>query len=147
VKQVGCSPRYWTSPALSEALRLTEAERVALGGVPTIGAVDVTTEQRKEMRKARNKERKRRKRRAAGMRPQSESISRAKPWEKEGISRAKWYRQRRETTLGAVNLETTAAKPVSTSEASRTAPPQRAEVHSAIPPRLTRCALTYHGVF
>ena len=117
-----CPPRYWDSPSLADTLGLTEAERSALGGVPTIGAVDVTPNERKALRLQRNKQRRQKKRLAAGVKPQSESVSRAKPWLAETVSRAKWYRNRRETTLDAVNLLNTASKPVSTSEPSHAVP-------------------------
>jgi hypothetical protein len=117
IEQAG---RYWTSAALAEALRLTEAERIALGGVPTIGAIDVTPERRMELRKQRDTERKRQKRRAAKMQSRAQylaanSISRTKPWLADNVSRATWYRQHRETTLSAVNLLNTADTPVSSS--------------------------------
>jgi hypothetical protein len=127
MEQVGRGPRYWTSAALAEALRLTEAERVALGGVPTIGAVDVTPEQRKQIRKERNTEGKRRKRRAAGMKPREQylaaSKSRPEPWKAAGISRATWFRRQKrgETGLSAVNLVNTADTLVSMAEPSRSA--------------------------
>ncbi len=126
MEQVGRFPRYWTSAALAEALRLTEGERIALGGVPTIGAVDVSPEQRKEIRKKRDRERKRRKRRtnprAAYL--AANSISRDKPWEKENISRRTWYR-RRGTSLSAVNLVKAVDIPVPTSERRLRAVPSR----------------------
>jgi hypothetical protein len=92
-------PRHWTSPALAEALNLTEKERIALGGVRTIGAVDVTPQQRAQKRKDRDRDRKRRKRRAALIQPRAEwlaanSKSREKPWEAAGMSRRTWYRKR-----------------------------------------------------
>ena len=109
--QVGRFPRYWTSPALAEALRLTEAERVALGGVPTIGAIDVTPEQRREKRKDRDKERKAAVRRAKGAKPREKYLadakSQTKPWEADGISRSAWERRRRKANAAspsAVNL-------------------------------------------
>ena len=119
MEQVGRFPRYWTSPALAEALRLTEAERVALGGVPTIGAIDVTGEQRKESRKERGKERKKAARRAKGAMSREEYLaeakSRTKPWEVEGISRRTWERRRRRdaspSAMNLVNREDTLASP------------------------------------
>jgi hypothetical protein len=101
MEQVGRFPRHWKSAALAEELRLTEAERVALGGVPTIGAIDVTPEQRKELRKQSDRERKRQKRRAAKVQPRAaylaaNSISRLKPWKKAGTSRATHYRKLRD---------------------------------------------------
>lgn len=125
MEQVGRHSRYWKSQALAGALGLTEAERISLGGVPTIGAIDVTPDERRAMRKQRNTQGRRQKRRAAGMKPQADSISRRKPWKAQGISRAKWYRDRPETTLSAVNLVNTAGKTVSLSKSSPPLPTQQ----------------------
>jgi hypothetical protein len=109
-------PIEWTSAKLADALNLHEAERVELG-IVSIGAVDVTPEQRKAKRKARNRERKRETRRAKGAKPQARSKSRLKPWNSEGISRATWYRRVRqdgETTSSAtIRIHNRADKPVS----------------------------------
>jgi hypothetical protein len=98
LEQVARFPRTWTSAALAEALNLTEQERIALGGIRTIGAVDVTPEQRKQQRKQKDCARKRKARRAAGKQTRPEwlaanSKSREKPWEAEGISRRTYYRR------------------------------------------------------
>jgi hypothetical protein len=68
----------------------------------TIGACDLTRPERIEARRKRHAEAKRNKRRASGMPPRHEwleahSVSRAKPWEAEGISRAQYYRRRKGT--------------------------------------------------
>src|SRR5262249_1358107 len=102
---------------LARFLGVVYADRQALG-LTTIGSVDIKKRARKELRKRRNRLVKEAKRRAAGMRPQRESLSATKPWEKLGISRATWYRQnkariRRETTLSAAYFLSSEDGPVS----------------------------------
>jgi len=93
IEQVGRSPRYWTSKALAKALNLTKAERLAMGGVPTICACDVTDDERKAERRRIDRERKARKRRAAGITPHAASASQTKPWESAGFRcRRTWER-------------------------------------------------------
>jgi hypothetical protein len=84
----------WT---MGNRVMLTNAEREALK-VWQIAPVDIDdfslAEQRKEKRRAR--ERSRRRRAGAKSRAvyEAQSKSKLKPWEAEGISRAKWYRRR-----------------------------------------------------
>jgi hypothetical protein len=61
----------------------------------TLGAVDVSRAERTKRARARSRAKQQLKRRAAGAKPQSQSVSRAKPWEQEGISRRTWYRRRK----------------------------------------------------
>lgn len=58
--------------------------------------LDVTRLERKDQRKHRNRLAKERKRRELGAKPQSQSLSRIKPWEELNMSRSKWYRKRNE---------------------------------------------------
>jgi hypothetical protein len=51
------SPRMWTFQELGDHMNLTEAERRDLG-IRTIGTIDVTSRQRKQARKVRDKDRK-----------------------------------------------------------------------------------------
>ena len=94
------APRMWN---------LTEAERCDLG-IRTIGTIDVTSKQRKQARKVRDKNRKATARRAKGAKPHAESAGRLKPWEAEGISRRTYYRRRQKaggtggTNSSTVNL-------------------------------------------
>ena len=101
-ESIAANPRRFTSETLGEHLRLTFIERERLG-IRTIGSVDVTKETRLEMSRQKRVKRQRLRRRAAGVKPRAEyeakSLSRKKPWEAEGISRAQWYRRQRETTL------------------------------------------------
>lgn len=92
--------RHWSADQLAWRLRLTAADREALG-VTTIGAIDRGKGARTKRRKERERQRKANQRRAAGIKPRDQyeasAISRAKPWKAEGISRASWYRRKRET--------------------------------------------------
>lgn len=95
-----CRPK---ADALAASLGVTLAERTFLN-LTQIGACDVTTEQRKaiakEHKRTKDRRAKREKRRKAGAVPraqyEAESISRKKPWEEAGISRATYYRRKAE---------------------------------------------------
>ncbi|MCO5058607.1 MAG: hypothetical protein M9905_12165 [Rhizobiaceae bacterium] len=87
----------------AELLGVTFEERQRLG-LKTIGACDLTPEAfaaaRKEAKRKRDREQRAAKRTAKKKRMcraeyEASSISRAKPWEAEGISRASWYRRQR----------------------------------------------------
>lgn len=95
------NPQRWTADQLAWRLRLTKEQRNMLG-ITTIGAIDEPKAARTKRRKEREKQRRRASRRAKGAIPRAEyeqkAISRSKPWEAEGISRASWYRHKRETT-------------------------------------------------
>lgn len=64
----------------------------------SIGACDVPTEIRKGIARNYKRERDRKrlegKRRAAGVQSRENSLSKTRPWDAEGISRAQWYRRR-----------------------------------------------------
>lgn len=95
------SPQRWKADALAWRLRLTKEQRNMLG-ITTIGAIDEGKAARTKRRRQRERERRMANRRAKGAIPRAEyeqkALSRAKPWEAEGISRASWYRRKRETT-------------------------------------------------
>jgi hypothetical protein len=88
--------------ALAARLKLTYADRMLLR-ITSIGACDVDkagrTRRRKEKKRARDRARAaaRRAERGAVIRTQylAQSLSRARPWESEGISRRTWERRRR----------------------------------------------------
>lgn len=88
-------PQRWKADRLAWRLKLTDADRTRLQ-ITTIGAVDVSREERAARRAQRKYNRRQIRRRRAGMRPRAEylaaSITRAKPWVELGISRAAWYR-------------------------------------------------------
>lgn len=97
VANICSSPRRYKADTLAIKLNLTAAERTALS-ITTIGAVDLLKEKRITRRRQRDVERKKRNRRARGARPRAEyeskSLTRAKPWVQEGISRRTWERRR-----------------------------------------------------
>ncbi|WP_316176247.1 hypothetical protein [Bradyrhizobium sp. SZCCHNRI1073] len=98
--QVIANPQRWKADPLAWRLRLTFEDRTMLG-ITTIGAIDMNKAARTKRRKAADRERKARERRTKGAKPRKayleQSLARAKPWQAEGISRATWYRRRRET--------------------------------------------------
>jgi hypothetical protein len=93
--KVIAKPLRWRADKLAVRLNLNEAERRRLR-ITTIGAVDLTKEQRKARRRARDRALKEARRRRAGAKLRSEyetnSISRNKPWERLSMSRRSWYR-------------------------------------------------------
>lgn len=92
--------RSWKADQLAWRYRVTKEERDMLG-LTTIGAIDYGKAARTKRRKDRDRQRKSASRRAAGMKPRTEyeaaSLSKAQPWKAQGISRASWYRRKRET--------------------------------------------------
>ena len=98
VRFVVAHPIKWRADKLAQRLHLTEAERRRLG-IRTIGAIDMTKQERKEARRRRQRQRDLNRRRAHGATPRVEweaihDTNRTKPWLAAGISRATWYRQR-----------------------------------------------------
>lgn len=97
IRRVVARPIKWRADKLAQLLRVTEAERRRLG-IRTIGAVDVSKEEREQARRRRQRQRERARRRTQGVKPRAEyetnSVSRTKPWLAEGISRRTWYRRR-----------------------------------------------------
>ena len=93
--------RYGAETAMAVGLRLniTAAERERLRAWQI--RADQTETEREARRKAKHRQRQVARRRKAGVRPRQEylatSLSKSKPWEAEGISRAAWY-QRRKTS-------------------------------------------------
>ena len=98
IGSVLAKPLRWRADTLGKRLNLTEANRSRLG-ITTIGAADMTNAERDAARMARKRKAKRQGRRDQGVKPRAEyeqqSLSRAKPWEAEGCSRATWYRRQR----------------------------------------------------
>jgi hypothetical protein len=92
-EKVAAAPRKYKASALGSCLRLTDTERTALH-ITTIRAVDVSAVEMATRRKQRDRERKRvaRLRRRVTM---AEPVSRSRPWQACGISRATWYRRRK----------------------------------------------------
>jgi len=103
IRYVLARPLRWRADRLARELNVTEAERRRLR-IRSIGAVDMTKEQRKLQRQLEQRQRTRRNRQRKArekgrqIKPRSEyeanSISRTQPWLAAGISRRTWYRQR-----------------------------------------------------
>jgi hypothetical protein len=93
IERVIAKPYRWRPDSLAERQNITMAMRTALG-LTTIGAVDCTAAERKELRRKRHAEAAETRRRERGAKPHAESTERIKPWEAEGISRATWHRRR-----------------------------------------------------
>jgi hypothetical protein len=118
IDQIMRLPTYFRRPSrkeIGERIRLTNAERERLKAW-RIAPVDMTAADLAEQRKTKERDRKARKRRQAGAisRPAyvAKSLTKQKPWEAEGISRATWYR-RRETSASATILSIGPEQPVS----------------------------------
>lgn len=83
---------------LAWRIGLTQADHDRLY-IRTIGFVGFNKCQRKALQKEKKKHRDTERRRARGAKPraqyEAESISRARPWEKLGMSKATWYRHRK----------------------------------------------------
>ena len=144
--------RHRLADNLARFLGVTYAQRQALG-LTTIGSTNVKKAARRELRKLRARKALMAKRRAAGMRPQSESLSATQPWRELGMSRAAWYRRNKrrnetgETTLSTASFLSTADRPVSGMEAGTSehgfamkketrpeaAPPEAANVSAGLP--------------
>lgn len=103
------SPQRWKADALAWRLRLTAADRHALG-ITTIGAIDENKAARSKRRKAQARKRMQAYRKAKGARSRAtyegQSREQAAPWLDEGISRAQWYRRRKQA---AMRLDETSA--------------------------------------
>jgi hypothetical protein len=116
-EEASITRKHLSADNLARFLGVTYAQRQALR-LTTIGSVNVGKRARKEMRKRSDRLAKEAKRRAAGMRPQSESLSATKPWRELGMSRAAWYRRNKarrkgETTLSAAIFLSSEDRPVS----------------------------------
>jgi hypothetical protein len=101
ITKVIAKPLRWRAHKLGIRLRLTEAERTRLG-ITTIGSIEVTKAERLARRRLRDRLCKEARRRRAGAKVRADyegnSITRTKPWERLGMSRASWYRAGKPTT-------------------------------------------------
>ncbi|WP_316174728.1 MULTISPECIES: hypothetical protein [unclassified Bradyrhizobium] len=87
---------------LADLLGLTYARRQRLK-ITTIGAIDMDKAKRAELRKAKARERMQRLRKVEGRLSHDDSISKIKPWEAAGVSRATWYRRKKAKSPYAAN--------------------------------------------
>jgi hypothetical protein len=116
-EEASITRKHLSADNLARFLGVTYAQRQALR-FKTIGSVDVKKGARKVLRQRNDRLYQAAKRRAAGARPQSESLSATQPWKEEGMSRPAWYRRNKarrdsETTSSAVSLLSNADRPVS----------------------------------
>jgi hypothetical protein len=105
---------------IGKLLGVTEGERSA-AGARNIGTACGSREAREAAARERNKARQRIRRREAGKMTREEylrrSLSKSKPWEAEGISRAQWYRRR-----GADETSPCETSPCVTNKGDETSP-------------------------
>jgi hypothetical protein len=98
------APRRLSADVMAKMLRVTKAERDALG-LKTIGAIDFTKAQRAEARKRCDQEYQKDARRKRGATSREHSKTATQPWKAEGMSRASWYRRRKEAeTISSATL-------------------------------------------
>jgi hypothetical protein len=93
IDRIAANPHKFSAATLGKLLRLTDAERTALG-ITTIRAIDVSWAEMVARRRRRDRQY-RAKRRLAKRASRPASLNQTKPWEAEGISRATWYRRRK----------------------------------------------------
>jgi hypothetical protein len=86
--------KWWGPMELGQAMRLTHAERKLLD-IRTFRPIDRTMRQLKQDNRERRIQAARNSRIQAGATPRAMSAERLQPWKIEGISRAKWYRRKR----------------------------------------------------
>jgi len=105
-EEASITRKCWSADNLARFLGVTYAQRQALG-LKTIGSIDVKKCARRELRKREDRLYQECRRRARGARPQSESLSRTKPWEALSMSRRTWERHRnkaRDASSSAVSF-------------------------------------------
>lgn len=99
---------------VARRLLISMWERTALE-LRTIGAHDIPTKTRKgiakSVKRSNDRVRQSAKRRARGVQPReswlaANSLSKARPWDAENISRAQWYRRQRETAPSLLGITT-----------------------------------------
>jgi len=97
--------KCWSADNLARFLGLTYAQRQTLG-IKTIGSIDVKKRARKVLRQRKDRLYQEGRRRARGAQPQSESLSRTKPWEALNMSRRTWERHqnKRDATSSAISF-------------------------------------------
>ena len=102
--EVEAYPHKYRSGTLGKILNFTGKEWRELR-IRTIAPVDMSADERRYYSRIISNGRQLKKRRMQGMRAQTDSLSRTKPWEAEGISRTTWYgRRKSRTTLAAIKI-------------------------------------------
>jgi hypothetical protein len=99
--EIKAGVKWWKSAALGWHLHLTEHER-ATCKITTIEAAGISPEQRKAINLEKRRQRYAKARDEEGRKPRDQWLAdhAEKPWIKAEISRAKWYRLKRETGVG-----------------------------------------------
>lgn len=96
ISQVKATPYKWTADSLAWRLGIRMGDRMRLE-ITTIGAIDCAKAERAKRRAERKKAAKSARRRSAGVieraKYEAGSVSRERPWERLGISRATWFRR------------------------------------------------------
>jgi len=159
-EEASITPKHLRADNLARFLGVTYEQRQALRLI-TIGSVDVKKRARKVLRRRKDRLYQEGRRRALGARPQSQSLSRTKPWEAMNMSRRTWERHRnkaRDATSSAAIFLSTDDRPASagleegTSErgfaskkrglpSSQTATITAFDVHATLPTELRLLAL------
>jgi hypothetical protein len=129
-EEASITRKHLSADNLARFLGVTYQQRRALG-LTTIGSVNVKKRARQELRKRANRLIQERKRRALGARPQSQSLSRTKPWRELGMSRAVWYRRNKARRKG----ETVSSPPIFLTYAEEVVSPERKGNSSGASPR------------
>jgi len=124
-EEASITRKHLSADNLARFLGVTYEQRKALG-LTTIGSINVGKRARQELRKRANRLIQERKRRALGARPQSQSLSRTKPWREWGMSRAAWYRRNKARRKG----ETVSSPPIFLTNADRVVSPERLKGNS-----------------
>ncbi|WP_085034092.1 hypothetical protein [Ensifer aridi] len=115
---------------LAKLISVTFQERSILG-LKTIGACDISEADRKrmarEIKRGNDRQRQKEKREKAGRQDrrswlEEHSLSRLKPWQVAGVSRATWYRMTRETVPSPVDQIDNSDTPVSLPDLPPTPP-------------------------
>jgi hypothetical protein len=88
-----------TTEDLGRILRVTDEERERLQ-LWNIWPIDLSRHDHRIRERRKHAERDRRRREKRGAIPRDQALSRTRPWEDEGISRATWYRRRPPAKLG-----------------------------------------------
>jgi hypothetical protein len=123
IEEASCIRRHLSADNLACFLGVTYEVRQKLG-LTTIGSINVRKRARIELRKRRDRLAKERRRRERGARPQSQSLSRTRPWETLKMSRRQWYRNRK------LQLGTTSSTADSISSDDKTVPPESSQGRS-----------------
>jgi hypothetical protein len=154
--------KHLSADNLARFLGLTYEQRQRLG-IKTIGSIDVKKRARRALRQRKDRLYQESRRRARGARPQSESLSRTKPWEVLNMSRRTWERHRNKardasssavsflsrndrlaTPEGGARMEFErgfASKQARGYPSSQTATTMAADAHEALPTELRLLAL------